>query len=156
MTQISKYCTLEEATRSQTAERHGIDNTPNQAQLENMKFVAEMIFDPIREKFGPITCSSFLRVRELNRMVGSTDRSYHTFGAAIDFRKLGEKYSYKEIFDFVRENLCFSELIWEYGDDNEPAWVHVAYLPGDERKRVKRAYYDKDWKKNRVIEFDLY
>jgi len=153
---ISQYMSFDEATRSQTATRKGIDNTPDTYQLKNMKYVSEEVFDKVREFIGgPLTCSSFLRVPELNRAIGSTDRSFHCHGAAIDLKKISRNKTYAEIFDFIRCELEFSELIWEYGDEHEPAWVHVAYLEGDNRKMVKRAYRDENGK-NRIIEFDLY
>ena len=153
---ISRYMSYEEATRSQTAERKGIDNTPDRTQLKRMIFVSENIFDKVRDFVGgPLTCSSFLRVPELNKAIGSTDRSFHCFGSAIDLKKIGNNKTYAQIFDFIRCELEFSELIWEYGDENEPAWVHVAYMEGDNRKMVKRAYRDENGK-NRIIPFDLY
>ena len=152
---ISKYMSYKEATRSQTATRMGIDNVPDSYQLANMKYVAENVFDKVREFVGgPLTCSSFLRVPELNIAIGSTNKSFHTHGAAIDIKNISTTKTDAEIFDFIRCNLEFSELIWEYGDENEPAWVHVAYLPGDNRKMVKRAL--KVNGKNKIIPFDLY
>ena len=159
---ISKYMSLEEATRSNTAEREGIDNTPNDYQLQNMMFVAVEVFDKIREFVGlPLTCSSFLRVMELNLKLGSSKTSFHPTGGAIDLKKIGRKYTYAEIFDYIRCNLEFSELIWEYGTETEPAWVHVAFLKGDNRKMVKRAIRVMDPKrkgktKTRIIKFDIY
>jgi len=153
---LSEYMSYEEAVRSQTAERNGIDNTPNPEQVRNMIFVSVEVFDKIRYHFGfPLTCSSFFRCPELNSKIGSTDRSFHTHGAAIDIKKLSQYVTYAEIFDFIRCELEFSELIWEYGTVTEPAWVHVAFLEGDNRKMVKRAYRDLDGK-NHVIPFDLY
>lgn len=156
MNMLSKYMSYEEGVRSDTAERLGIDNTPNAEQLKNMQFVASEIADKVREFVGgPISCSSFFRCLELNRRLGSSDRSFHPLGAAIDLKKIGNSKSYAEIFDFIRCNLDFSELIWEYGDENEPAWVHVAYLKGDNRKMVKRAFRDEKGK-SRIKPFDLY
>ena len=147
---LSDYMSFEEATRSQTATRYGIINLPSEVQLANMVFVANEVFDPVREFCGaPLTCSSFLRVPELNTKIGSTMTSFHVHGAAIDLKKLTTKVSYAEIFYFIERELMFSELIWEYGTDSEPAWVHVAYLEGDERRMVKRAIRENG--KNRII-----
>lgn len=146
---------FKEATRSQTATRMGIDNVPDTYQLENMKYVATEIFDKVREFVGgPLTCSSFLRVPALNTAIGSTSSSFHCHGAAIDIKNISTTKTDAEIFDFIRCELGFSELIWEYGDTTEPAWVHVAYLKGDNRKMVKRAL--KVNGKNKIIPFDLY
>lgn len=148
-TMLSKYMSFEEATRSQTATRFGIINLPDEYQLRNMEYVSREVFDPVRDFIGgPLTCSSFLRVKELNRKIGSTDSSFHVHGAAIDIKKLGGC-SYSEIFNFIRDNLYFSELIWEYGTDREPAWVHVAYIKGDNRKMIKKAVRESG--KNRII-----
>lgn len=153
---LSQFMSLEEAIRSATAERHGIENTPNDDQMANMIFVSNNIFDCIREFVqSQLTCSSFLRVPELNRILGSSDRSFHTFGAAIDLKRIGSSYTYKQIFDFIRNELMFSELIWEFGTEDEPAWVHVAYLPGDERKMVKRAIRLESGR-SKIVPFDLY
>jgi hypothetical protein len=144
-----------EATRSQTATRLGIDNVPDTYQLKNMKFVAQEIFDKVREFVGgPLTCSSFLRVPDLNKAIGSTSSSFHCHGAAIDIKNISTTVSDAEIFDFIRCELEFSELIWEYGDENEPAWVHIAFMEGDNRKMVKRALNING--KNKIIPFDLY
>ncbi len=152
---ISKYMSYKEATRSQTSTRMGIDNTPDTYQLKNMKFVATEVFDKVREFVGgPLTCSSFLRVPELNKAIGSGYSSFHIHGAAIDIKNISTTVSDAEIFDFIRCEPEFSELIWEFGDSTEPAWVHVAYLEGDNRKMVKRAL--KVGGKNKIIPFDLY
>ena len=136
---LSKYMTLEEATRSRTASRNGIDNQPTKFHYENMRFVADNIFDKVREFVGsPVTCSSFYRSKQLNSLVGGSSTSFHTLGAAIDLRLLGGSKTYAEVFEYIRVNLKFSELIWEYGNDEEPDWVHVAYASGDERAKVKK------------------
>jgi len=147
---LSQYMSFEEATRSQTATRYGIKNLPNEVQLKNMRFVSRKIFDYVREFCGgPTTCSSFLRVKALNKKIGSTDTSFHVYGAAIDIKKLNRNVSNADIFYFIERELMFSELIWEFGTDTEPAWVHVAYLEGDNRKMVKRAI--REGKTNKII-----
>ena len=144
-----------EAVRSNTASRLGIDNTPTAYQLKNMQFVASEVFDKVREFLGgPLTCSSFLRGSELNKAIGSGPSSFHVHGGAIDIKNISTTVTNAEIFDYIRCNLDFSELIWEYGSDKNPDWVHVAYLEGDNRKMVKRAF--KIGGKNKVAKFDLY
>lgn len=155
MEKISKYMSYNEAVRSNTAARLGIDNTPTLYQLNNMIYVANEIFDKVREFVGgPLTCSSFLRVAELNKAIGSGPSSFHVHGGAIDIKNISTTVTNAQIFDYIRCNLEFSELIWEYGTELEPDWVHVAFLEGDNRKMVKRAH--KVDGKNRIAKFDLY
>ena len=138
---ISKYISLEEATDSPTAKRLGIKNVPNKVQLANMQYVGLNLFDKIRNHFGkPIKVNSFLRVKALNDAVGSTDNSFHLHGCAIDITAIKETgVTNKQIFEFVRDNCDFTELIWEYGTDLEPNWVHIALMKGrDKEKKVKR------------------
>lgn len=132
---ISKYCTYGEATHSQTAEQLGIPNTPDETQLEAMVYVANEIFDPTREHLaGPLTASSFFRSPSLNKNVhGSSVTSQHMKGEAIDMYKAGRN---KKIFDFIRKNLIFDQLIWEYGTSSEPAWVHCSKVKTGHNRRV--------------------
>lgn len=151
---ICKYCTYGEATHSQAAERLGIANTPNEEQLEHMKYVGAEIFDKVREFLNePLMASSFFRSPQVNgNVVGSSKTSQHMKGEAIDMYKPGR---HKEMFDFVRNTLDFDQLIWEYGDKVEPAWVHcskVSYRAN--RKEVLRCFHDQDGN-IRYIPFDL-
>ena len=136
---VSKNITLKEATRSNTAIKKGIDNTPNQIQLQAMKNVAEKVFQPVREHFGqPIRINSFFRSPELNKIIGGSTTSQHCKGEAMDLDALNG-ITNKQIFDFIRENLEFDQLLWEYGDDENPDWVHVSLCLFDEnRKQVLR------------------
>lgn len=152
---ISLYCTYGEAVHSPTAERMGLQNTPNEDQLANMRYVATEIFDKVREHIAaPLTASSFFRSHELNAAIGgSSTISQHMKGEAIDMYKPGR---HKEIFDYIRKNLTFDQLIWEYGDTNEPDWVHcskVSYRPN--RQMVLRCFRDKEGKIT-YVQFDLY
>jgi hypothetical protein len=126
---ISKHITFEEATESPTAKRLGIDNTPSDDELAHMKLVAEKCFEPLREWYGkPIKINSFYRCDKLNTAVGSKPTSYHRWGMAIDMTG-GSKEENKKIHDWCAKNLKFTELIWEYGNDIGPDWVHIAYNP---------------------------
>ncbi len=148
---ISLYCTYGEATHSQTAERLGIPNTPTEEQLANMRYVATEVFDKVREFLGgPLTPSSFFRSPELNGSVGGSSKtSQHMKGEAIDMFKPGR---HKEIFDFIRQNLDFDQLIWEYGTNDEPAWVHCSKVAYRENRRViYRCYGNAQY-----VPFDLY
>tara|TARA_R110001592_G_scaffold94797_1_gene273916 strand:+ start:315 stop:779 length:465 start_codon:yes stop_codon:yes gene_type:complete len=137
---ISKYISFAEATKSETAKRLDIKNTPTEEHLENMMLVAEKVFEPLREYAGhPIGVNSFYRSPELNKAIRGSSRSSHMIGAAIDLNSLGDK-SNKELFDFIMENLTFDQLIWEFGSDKNPAWIHVSYIgEKDNRNEVLKA-----------------
>lgn len=136
MTQISKYITLQEATTSQTAIRKNIPNIPAPKDIENMKHVAVNVFDKVREHFGkPIRVSSFFRSLRLNNAVGGSKTSQHVKGEAIDMQGTNGVTN-AEIFNFIKDNLVFDQLIWEFGTNKEPAWVHVSLSKTKNRKQV--------------------
>ena len=144
---ISKYLTLEEATKSPTAKRLGIDNEPNAEQLENMKFVATEIFDQVREFVGgPLAATSFFRSKKLNDAVpGSSKTSQHMSGEAIDIDcdvfGFGTNL---DIFDFIRTSLIFDQAINEYPDKfGQPSWVHVSKSKTGNRGQVLVKLKDK-------------
>lgn len=139
---ISRYCSYEEATKSQTAERKGIDNQPNTEQTENMKYVAKNVFDKVREAMCcPLYVSSFFRSPALNKAIGGSKTSEHMEGCAID---IDHPTLNKKIFHYIRENLNFNQLIWEFGDEESPAWVHVSLRKdGRNKKQILVAYKDK-------------
>lgn len=127
---ISKYLSYLEAIKSHNAKRLGIENEPNAQQLENMKYVATEIFDPVREFVGgPLLATSFFRSKELNDATpGSSKTSQHLKGSAIDLDCDGYQHGTNlEVFDFIRNNLIFDQLIAEYVDRfGAPSWVHVS------------------------------
>jgi hypothetical protein len=127
---LSKHLTLFEMTRSETAKRKGVSNEPTPQHIENMKVLAEKIFEPIRRHFNsPIYISSGYRSAALNKKINGAKNSYHLYGMAMDLDQDGSKngITNKEIFDFIKDNLLFTELIWEFGTNKNPDWVHVAY-----------------------------
>lgn len=133
---LSKNLTLAEVIRSETAKRRGINNMPNDEHLANLKLLAENVFQPIRDHFKvPIHLSSGYRSRILNEVVGGSASSQHCKGQAIDIDNDQTKITNKQIFDFIRENLEFDQLINEY----DYSWVHVSYSKGKNRKQVLRA-----------------
>lgn len=141
MEKISKHISYKESIKSNTATRRGIDNTPSDYELTNMVGIAENVFEPLREWVGgPIKITSMFRCEELNRAIGGSSRSQHCEGRAMD---LDDTFGHKtntEMFEYIRKNLNFDQLIWEFGDDNNPDWIHVSYISDDEnRKRVMRA-----------------
>jgi hypothetical protein len=124
---ISAHITFEEATISPTALRLGIDNNPNNLQLANMERVAEKCFEPLRNWYGkPIKVNSFFRSEKLNKAVKGSKSSQHCTGEAIDI-SAGSKEENKKLFDWCKANLQFDQLIWEYGNDSGPDWVHISY-----------------------------
>lgn len=129
MSNLSKNLSLSEMTKSVTAIRLGIDNTPTETHLNNMKALANNVFQPIRDYFGkPIIISSGYRSEKLNKAIGGSLTSQHSKGEAMDIDNDGTSVSNKEIFDFIKDNLDFDQLIGEglsgNGDYN---WIHVSY-----------------------------
>ncbi|QDP67764.1 MAG: putative peptidase M15 [Prokaryotic dsDNA virus sp.] len=150
---ISKHITYAEAIHSNTAKRKRIDNTPNPTQVDTMKLTAEKIFEPLREWVGgPIKVNSFFRSVALNEKIGGVASSQHCKGQAID---LDDVYGYKsnaEMYLFIKENCDFDQLIWEFGTDMNPNWIHVSYVSKEEnRGRCLKAYKEDGRTKYKVI-----
>ena len=140
--QLSKNFSLRELTRSQTAIRKGIKNEPDQEQLMNLVALTVKILQPCRDKFGSISINSGLRVLELNRAIGSGDKSQHCKGQAADF----EAYSISnaQLADWIMLNRCFDQLILEYpGKDPRDGWVHCSYNRMGNRMEVLTAVKEK-------------
>ena len=139
---VSKNITYKEATHSTTAKRLGIDNTPNAEQFSNMVYVAEGIFQPIREHFGvPIYISSFFRSEALNTAIRGSASSTHKKGEAMDLdADVYGGVTNAQIFNYIKDNLEFDQLIWEFGTNEEPAWVHVSLSKRNNRNQILRAY----------------
>jgi zinc D-Ala-D-Ala carboxypeptidase len=144
---LSSNLTLAECCRSQTAKRLGIANVPaDQNVVENLKAVAQNIFQPCREYVGgPLYVSSGYRSPELNTAIGGSKRSQHISGMALDLdADVFGGCTNAEIFRYIKENLNFDQLIWEFGSDENPDWVHVSFHRwGDNRKRAMRAVRSK-------------
>jgi len=141
MKKISKHVSYKEATFSQTATRKDIDNIPSAEILKRMKAVAENIFEPLRAHVGgPIKINSFYRSINLNVAIGGAKSSQHTRGEAMDIDDTFGHMSNKDMFEFIKDELDFDQLIWEFGDDNNPAWIHVSYVSGENnRRRILKA-----------------
>jgi len=141
MERISKHISYNEATYSPTAERKGITNSPTPDQLQRMVELAANVFEICREHFNePIYINSFYRSITLNSVIGGSTTSQHCAGEAFDIR-LGHNstFSNKDLFNFIKDNLNFDQLIWEFGNDDEPKWIHVSYKKESNRKQVLKA-----------------
>jgi zinc D-Ala-D-Ala carboxypeptidase len=141
---ISEHLELAEMIRSSSAKRLGVSNMPTEEHIENMKIWAKYIFEPIRNHFGrPIYISSGYRSKALNAKTrGASRTSQHCTGEAGDIDMDGTEITNAQIFDFIRKNLDFDQLIWEFGDDKNPDWVHVSYEATEgvfQRKQVLRS-----------------
>lgn len=138
---ISEHVSYDEATYSSTANRLGIDNTPDDFHLASMVLVAEMVFEPLRAHFGcPIGITSFYRSEPLNRALKGSFRSSHMKGEAMDLdADIYGGLSNRDIFEYISDNLEFDQLIWEFGSDENPAWVHVSYSCDNNRMQILKA-----------------
>jgi zinc D-Ala-D-Ala carboxypeptidase len=138
--QLSKNLTLAEVVRSESAKRNGISNNPTKEHLDNLISIALNVFQPIRDHFlVPIHISSGYRSLALNKAVGGSNTSQHSKGQALDIDMDGTKITNKQIFDFIKDNIEFDQLIWEFGTDKNPDWVHVSYAKGKNRKQILKA-----------------
>tara|TARA_R110001592_G_scaffold116883_2_gene318509 strand:+ start:2306 stop:2770 length:465 start_codon:yes stop_codon:yes gene_type:complete len=142
---ISKNISEKEATKSITALRLGIANTPDGTILANMKVLAEKVFQPLRDWVGgPIKINSFYRSEALNKAIGGSATSQHCEGKAMDIDDL---YGYKtnmEMFNYIKEKLDFDQMIYEFGNESNPDWIHVSYESKEEnRNRILKAVRDK-------------
>ncbi len=139
-TKISKHISYKEGTHSNTATRRGIKNEPNQKQLAAMKALAKQVFEPMRKHFNkPIRVNSFFRSIALNKAIGGSSTSQHCKGEAIDLDAT-TGFTNKQIYNYIKNNLEYDQLIWEFGTDAAPDWVHVSYrADGKNRKQQLRA-----------------
>ena len=150
---ISEHVSYREGVYSTTATRREIDNTPNDEQLNNMETIAEKVFEPLREWVGgAIKINSFFRCPELNKAIGGSSKSQHCQGQAIDIDDTYGIVANSEMYHYIKENLDFDQLIWEFGDDDNPNWIHVSYVSKeDNRNRCLKAYKEQGKSKYMVI-----
>lgn len=139
---VSPHISHAEATVTST----GLPNHPGPKEYEAMQRLARNIFEPLREKFGPIKINSFYRSSAVNKAVGGSKTSQHVKGEAIDIAApLGSKFTNRDLFRYIRANLPYDQLIWEMGTTINPAWVHVSYVPQG-RRQVMVARRDRNGK----------
>ena len=141
MEKISKHISYKEGVYSITAKRLGLNNKPDTYALVNMQVLAENVFEPLRKWVGgPIKINSFYRGEKLNKAIGGSSRSQHCQGRAMD---IDDTYGHKtnaEMYNWIKENLDFDQMIWEFGTDDNPDWVHISYVSEEEnRKRCLKA-----------------
>ena len=150
---ISEHISYKEGVYSITATRLGVENIPNDEQLDNMELLAEKVFEPIREWVGgPIKVNSFFRGLKLNTAIGGAKSSQHMKGQAIDIDDTFGLATNAEMYHWIKENLDFDQLIWEFGDDDNPNWLHVSYVSKeDNRNRCLKAYKEQGRSKYMVI-----
>ena len=149
---ISKHISNKEGVYSRTALRRGIDNTPTKDHEKNMVELAENIFEPLRMYVGgPIKINSFYRSPELNKAIGGSSKSQHCNGQAIDIDDTFGRMTNAEMFRFIKDHLDFDQIIWEFGNDKNPNWVHVSYVGKENRNRCLKAYKEHRQTKYRVI-----
>jgi zinc D-Ala-D-Ala carboxypeptidase len=141
---ISEHLDLSELIRSESAKRKGIDNTPSDDVISNLKKLAENIFEPIRNNFRvPIIISSGYRCVKLNESIGGASSSQHCKGEAIDIDMDGTPNGVTNamIFNYIKEKLEFDQLIWEFGDSENADWIHVSYShTGNQRKEILKGF----------------
>jgi zinc D-Ala-D-Ala carboxypeptidase len=142
---ISNHISEKEATKSITALRLGIDNTPDGNILSNMKLLADNIFEPLREYVGgPIKVNSMYRSEALNKAIGGSSKSQHCDGKAFDLDDIYGHKTNAEMFNYIKDNLSFDLMIWEFGDVNNPDWIHVSYVSESiNRNKILKAVRDK-------------
>jgi hypothetical protein len=134
--QLSKHLSLAEMVNSDTAKRNNINNNPTAEHLENMKYLAEKVFEPIREHFGiPILISSGYRSKALNQHIKGSLSSFHSKGCAIDIDMDNTAITNKELFHWIKDNLQYTELIWEFGTKENADWIHVGIVKGREKEK---------------------
>jgi len=135
---ITENFSLRELTYSQTAIKNGIPNIPKDPQVvENLKTLCEKVLEPLRSGMKcPIKISSGYRSPELNKLIGGAKASQHNIGEAVDI-DLDAKNA--ELFSYIVNNLDFDQIIWEFGDDSNPDWVHVSYKSAGNRKQLLKA-----------------
>ena len=150
---ISKHVSYKEGVYSITATRRGLDNIPDDGQLLNMVTIAEEVFEPLRYWVGgPIKINSFFRGLKLNTVIGGSKKSQHMKGQAMDIDDTFGVVANSDMYNYIKNNLDFDQLIWEFGDDKNPNWIHVSYVSSEKnRNRCLKAYRERGKTKYDII-----
>jgi len=151
--EISKHVSLREGVYSTTALRLGLNNDPSKEHLQNMRLISEKVFEPLRMYVGgPIRINSFYRGPELNKAIGGSTKSQHCRGQAIDIDDTFGVMSNSTMFNWIQDNCDFDQMIWEFGNEFNPDWVHVSYVsPEKNRNRCLQAYRENNKTKYKII-----
>jgi zinc D-Ala-D-Ala carboxypeptidase len=150
---LSKHVSYKEGVYSITAKRLGLENDPSDDHLANMKLLAEKVFEPLREHVQhPIKINSFYRGPELNKAIGGSNSSQHCKGQAMDIDDSYGNATNAYMYEWIKKNLDYDQMIWEFGDDENPDWVHVSFVnEGVNRNRCLKAYRENGKTKYMVI-----
>ena len=143
---LTKNFSLEELTRSDTAERKGIDNSPTAEHIHNLAALCENVLQPLRDKVKhSIRVTSGYRSEKLNNAIGGSKTSEHSFGKAADIKLIidGENKSELLYLSILEMGIPFRQIIWEFGDEETPSWVHISFNKDDNKKQKLRAYKEK-------------
>ena len=133
---ISEHISFKEAMHSATAKRKGINNMPDPDAVAAMQKLAENVFEPLRSFVGgPIKINSMYRSEELNKAIGGSKTSQHCKGQAIDIDDVYGHATNAVMYEYIVENLDYDQIIWEFGDDDNPDWVHVSYVSKEKNRR---------------------
>ena len=143
---ISKHVSYKEGVHSATALRKGFDNEPNNDQLMCMINIAEDIFEPLRKWVGgPIKVNSFYRSKKVNTAIGGSRTSQHMKGQAMDIDDTFGHKTNAEMYHYIKDNLDFDQMVWEFGTDENPNWIHVSYVTHRaNRHKLTVAYKDEN------------
>jgi len=137
--QLSTNFSLDELTRSMTATRLCIDNTPSMRVIDSLQALVDNVLQPVRDRLGPVRISSGYRSPELNKAIGGSPTSDHCFGYAADIQING--FDNKELARWIRDGGGFTQLILEFYEDGKPnsGWVHISYNPDNLKNECLRA-----------------
>jgi hypothetical protein len=125
--------TLAELTKT----RFALDNTPSPKVVENLQLLCEKVLQPLREAVGPVNVTSGYRSKVVNEAVNGARNSDHLWGYAADLQSPDG--NHRKLYDWLKANAMFSQLIYEFGNDTQPQWVHVSYNPKDLKREILRA-----------------
>lgn len=125
--------TLAELTRT----RHDFDNTPSPQVVQNLQLLAEKVLQPLRDAVGPVIVTSGYRSKLVNEAVNGARNSDHLYGYAADLQSPDG--NHRKLYDWLKANAMFTQLIYEFGNDTQPQWVHVSYNPKDLKREILRA-----------------
>ena len=152
---LTKNLSLQEMLKSRTATRLGLSNSPNEEHIKNMQALAENIFQPLRDYFGvPIHISSGYRSEALNKAIGGSKSSQHCKGEAMDIDRDGHSQpNNAQIFEYIKNNLDFDQMIWEFGTQKNPEWVHVSHKRDGKNRAELLVAYKTNYGKTKYRQF---